>query len=152
MKLQDIRPFPEAGQWWTKKDELLLYRVVCPGDGVHLFKQWHPILGIIDCSWVGPLGPEWVFLWFSGVLGMDFFKGHEPLRVGDIYVVRDNAFFIGGLDRSKGVVTVIADEMVSFGDTYPPSLRKLLMGPVDPADEPLSAFERILADETIPER
>lgn len=150
MRIKDVRPFPVKDQWWTNKEELLLYKVVCPGDGCHLFKVWHPVLGIVDSSWVGPLSNTWTYLWFSGVISGDYFKGLDPLRVGDAYVTaQEQVFFIAAVDRVKEWVTIISDEVIALGGDV--RLQKLLAGPVNPADEPPSAYERILTNESIPE-
>lgn len=149
MRIHEVTPYPEKGQWWAHKVPLLLYQVEWPGDLI-TFKEWHPLEGIRDASFVGPLNSdEWAYLWFSGEIGLNLLKELEPVRVGDAYMVGpDQIFFVGGVNRLNATVVVLSDNPVVFGRD---KITKLLAGPVDPADEPLSAYERILSNESIPE-
>jgi hypothetical protein len=141
MLTRTVHPVMEKGQWWATRNPLVLYRVVSAGSGSVVFKTWHPIEGLGDSVWIEPLDDNWIYLWFSGVVSVDHFQD-PPLRTGDTFWSPQTreVFLIG--DVTGDGVTILSDEVVPIhpGDRF----QRLTRGPVDPATEPPSVYERIL--------
>jgi hypothetical protein len=144
MEITQIRPFPEKGQWWAHGNPLVLHQVAYPGTEITAFKMWHPLEGVTDASYVMPLGPEWSFLWFEGIVSMDYFR-EKPLRTGDTYWSPHSQmiFFIGPVDRKNNVVTILSDIQIPIG----PDFTRLTRGPIDVNTESPTAYDRILKEE-----
>lgn len=143
MEIGEVRPFMAKGQWWATKNPLVLYQVTHPGSGVVQFKQWHPLEGIQDATHVEPLDDNWVYLWFWGVVSVDYFLD-PPLRQGDAYWNSQTrqVFLLGPVERE--FVTILSDNAV--GIVAGLKFERLSRGPLDPTTEPKSVYDRILED------
>jgi hypothetical protein len=143
MEIGEIHPFMEKGQWWATKKPLVLYQVTSPGSGVAMLKQWHPIEGIIDVSYIEPLDDDWTYLWFFGVVSVDYFQ-EKDLRQGDAFwsIQTRQVFLLGPVDRE--FVTILSDAPVTIdpGNKF----QRLSRGPLDPTTEPKSVYDRILEE------
>jgi len=147
MEIAKVHPFPEKGQWWAHKHPLVLHQVQYPGE-ITGFKMWHPLEGILDTSVVMPLGSSWSFLWFEGVISTDYFR-EKPLRTGDTYwsPYSQIVFFIGPVDRKNNVVTILSDIAIPLLSSDNCFFARLTQGPVDPGEEPPTAYDRILKED-----
>jgi len=143
MEIGEIHPFMEKGQWWATKKPLVLYQVTSPGTGMAMLKQWHPIEGIIDVSYIEPLDDDWTYLWFFGVVSVDYFQ-EKDLRQGDAFwsIQTRQVFLLGPVDRE--FVTILSDSPVTIdpGNKF----QRLSRGPLDPTTEPKSVYDRILEE------
>jgi len=144
MEIGEIHPFMEKGQWWATKKPLVLYQVTSPGTGMAMLKQWHPIEGIIDVSYIEPLDDDWTYLWFFGVVSVDYFQ-EKDLRQGDAFWSSQTrqVFLLGPVDRK--FATILSDDRVTI-DPSNGAFQRLSRGPVDPATEPKSVYDRILEE------
>jgi len=144
MEIGEIHPFMEKGQWWATKKPLVLYQVTSPGSGVAMLKQWHPIEGIIDVSYIEPLDDHWTYLWFLGVIHKDYFQ-EKDLRQGDAFwsIPTRQVFLLGPVDRE--FVTILSDAPVAI-DPSNGGFQRLSRGPLDPETEPKSVYDRILEE------
>lgn len=150
MRLTEVRPYPQTGQWWASKNPLMLHQVVSPGECCVL-KVWDPVRGIQKNPVLPPLSStNWVYLGFSERISVDpYFTKWKPLRRGDAFhTPRGEVFFIGEVNPNEKTVWVLSDEEFYLRDTLPIRLQQ---GPPDPADTPASSYERLLAEDSIHE-
>jgi hypothetical protein len=142
MEIAEILPFMEKGQWWATKKPLVLHQVTSPGNGLACFKMWSPIEGITDATYVEPLDDNWVYLWFSGVISVDYFQDKD-LRQGDAYwSIQSRQVFLLGPLVEREFVTILSDAPVTIDPSN--KFQRLSRGPLDPSTEPKSVYDRIL--------
>jgi hypothetical protein len=120
MKASDLQVKPEVGQYWLNTRSLKLHKVT---------QVLHTLVTFDESSdtYTPPLGPSFVYLWFTGYMDLDGFISNPPMKPtpGQIWVSNDehqNLLLVHpdqtNLPKPE-TVRVLSDSSHLFGLAFP---------------------------------
>ena len=153
LKVDDVTPHPEVGQYWACTRPLYLFRVqfVDTVQVQHTITTWIPGgTPESDCYYVG-YEPYLTSrrLSESRVIDPEALEFKETFRTGDVIVFPhfgELAFVV----VEGSTVTLYSDWVISKDPAILTQLKLFQRGPVNPNLEPATRFERVLGESTCP--
>ena len=133
LRIHDVQPSPETGQFWAFLNPLRLARVLFPGE-VTTFELWGP-LSKDEGAWLLPFDRDQArFLWSDETAPND-----QKYRVGDVVMVEMSLWFAGPRTNDREV-QVLADHTGVIGSDHTAGFDRFIQrGPAEVAE---TRFER----------